>query len=65
MSNLLPTLQGRDFANVCAEHTRRVQLLSGQFWQGGIDTWHYRKLSRELTQQFMIALAALLNRTVG
>src|SRR5258708_2023109 len=25
MNNLLPTLQGMDFANVCAEHTRRVQ----------------------------------------
>jgi hypothetical protein len=65
MSSLLPSLQGRDFANVCAEHTRRIQLLSGQFWQGDIDLWHYRKLSRELTQQFMNELSALLNRTVG
>jgi len=65
MNNLLPTLQGKDFANLCAEHTRRIQLLSGQFWNGEIDVWHYRKLSRELTQQFVNELAALLNRTVG
>ena len=64
MNNLLPTLQGMDFANVCAEHTRRVQLLSGMFWNGDIDMLHYRKLSRELTQQFVNELAALLNRTV-
>ena len=65
MNNLLPTLQDKDFANVCAEHTRRVQLLAGEFWSGDIDTRHYRKLSRELTQQFMNELAALLSRTVG
>jgi hypothetical protein len=65
MSKLSPTLQGKDFANVCVEHTRRVQLLAGQFWKGDIDMWHYRKLSRELTQQFMDELAALLTRTVG
>jgi len=65
MNNLLPTLQGTNFANLCAEHTRRVQLLSGQFWKGEIDMWHYRKLSRELTQQFVNELVALLNRTVG
>ncbi len=65
MNNLLPTLQGMDFANLCAEHTQRVQLLSGKFWNGDIDTWHYRKLSRELTQQFVNELAALLNRTIG
>ncbi len=65
MNNLLPKLQGMDFANVCAEHTRRVQLLSGQFWHGDIDLWHYRKLSRELTQQFVNEIAALLNRTLG
>ena len=65
MSDLLPSLQGRDFATVCAEHTRRIQLLSGQFWQGDIDMWHYRKTTRELTQQFVNELATLLNRTVG
>jgi hypothetical protein len=65
MSNHSPTLQGSDFANVCAEHTRRIQLLAGQFWKGDIDTWKYRKLSRELTQQFMNELAALLNKTEG
>jgi len=65
MNDLLPKLQGKDFANLCAEHTRRVQLLSGQFWNGDIDNWHYRKLSRELTQQFVNELAALLNTTTG
>ncbi len=65
MNNLPPTLQGMNLATVCAEHTRRVQLLSGQFWKGDIDMWHYRKLSRELTQQFVNELAALLNRIVG
>ena len=65
MNDLLPKLQGKDFANVFAEHTRRVQLLSGQFWKGEIDMWHYRKLTRELTQQFVNELAALLNRIVG
>ena len=54
-----------DVANVCAEHTRRIQLLSGKFWKGDIDMWHYRKLSRELTQQYVNELAALLNRIVG
>jgi len=33
--------------------------------QGDIDMWHYRKLSRELTQQFMNEVAALLHRTIG
>ncbi len=65
MSNLLPTLQGKDFATLCAEHTRRVQLLAGKFWNGDIDMWRYRKLSRELTQQFASELAALLTRTTG
>jgi hypothetical protein len=62
MNNLLPTLQGKDFANLCAEHTRHVQLLTGQFWNGDIDLWHYRKRSRELTQQFVNEVAALLTR---
>jgi hypothetical protein len=65
MNDLIPTLQGRNFANLCAEHTRRVQHLSGKFWNGEIDLWHYRKLSRELTQQFMNELAALLKRMLG
>jgi len=65
MSNHPPTLQGIDFANVCAEHTRRIQLLAGKFWKGDIDMWHYRKLSRELTQQFVNELTTLLHRTVG
>jgi hypothetical protein len=65
MNNLLPTLQGKDFVNLCAEHTRRVQLLSGKFWNGDIDMWHYRKQSRELTQQFVEELQVLLNQNAG
>ncbi len=65
MSNLPSTLQTPNFATVCAEHTQRIQLLSGQFWKGDIDLWRYRKLSRELTQQFMNELAALLNKATA
>ncbi len=65
MINLLPALQGRDFANICAEHTRRVQHLAGKFWNGDIDMWHYRKQSRELTQQFVNELQTLLKQNVG
>jgi hypothetical protein len=62
MTNLPATAQGKDVATLCAEHTRRVQLLTGQFWKGEIDLWHYRKLSRELTQQFVNELAAVLTQ---
>jgi len=65
MNNPLPKIQSTDVANLCAEHTRRVQVLSGKFWNGDIDMWHYRKLSRELTQQFVHELEALLNWTTG
>jgi hypothetical protein len=65
MNNLLSTLQNLYLATVCEEHTRRIQLLAGQFWKGDIDLWRYRKLSRELTQQFVNELAVLLNRTRG
>ncbi len=65
MNTPLPNLQDVDVANLCAEHTRRVQLLSGKFWNGDIDRWRYRKLSRDLTQQFVNELAALFNRTIG
>ena len=47
---------------MCAAHTRRVQLLAGQFWKGGIDMWHYRKQSRELTQQFVMELQKLFHQ---
>ena len=65
MNNPLPTLQYVDFANVCAEHTRRVQLLSGQLWHGDIDMLHYRRRSRELTQQFVNELQVILNQNAG
>ena len=54
-------LPATDLATICAEHTQRVQLLTGQFWKGDIDLWHYRKLSRELTQQFVNEVATLLS----
>ncbi len=65
MSNLLPSLSSRDFANICAGHTRRIQLLAGKFWNGDIDMWHYRKQTRELTQQFASELQALFNQSIG
>jgi hypothetical protein len=64
MSNLHPTLQDSDFTNVCAEHTRRIQLLSGKFWQGDIDMWHYRKTTRELTQQFVEAVDFVMGKGI-
>ena len=65
MNNPLPKLPGMDVATVCAEHMRRIQLLSGKFWKGEIDMWHYRKTTRELIQQLVNELATLLNRTIG
>lgn len=61
MGDLLPTLQDKDLATICAEHTRRIQDLCITFWHGDIDTWRYRKQSRELTQQFLNELQALFN----
>jgi uncharacterized protein YdaU (DUF1376 family) len=61
MSDFLPAPQGRDLASICAEHTRRVQLLCDKFWRGDVDMWHYRKQSRELTQQVVNELQALFN----
>jgi hypothetical protein len=62
MGDLLPTPQGKDLANICAEHTRRVQELCITFWHGDIDTWLYRKQSRELTQQFVNELQTLFSQ---
>lgn len=62
MTNHLPAKPATDVATLCAEHTRRVQHLTGQFWKGEIDLWRYRKLSRDLTQQFVNEVAALLTR---
>jgi hypothetical protein len=59
MGDHLPTPPAEDLANICAEHTRRVQILAGMFWHGDIDIWRYRKQSRELTQQFVNELQAL------
>jgi len=65
MSNLLAALQSRDFATICANHTKRIQLLTGEFWNGDIDMWHYRKQCRELTQHFANELQVLLNQHAG
>jgi hypothetical protein len=62
MSNILPTPQGRDLAAICAEHTRRVELLTARFWHGDMDKRLYRKQSRELTQQFVDELQALFSQ---
>lgn len=40
----------RSLAVVCAEHTRRVQLLVASFYRGNLSMQEYRKRSRELTQ---------------
>jgi hypothetical protein len=62
MGDLLPTPQGKDLANICAEHTRRIQDLCITFWHGDINMWLYRKQSRELTQQFVNELHALISQ---
>lgn len=56
------TRPSADLATICADHTKRLQLLFGKFWNGDIDTWQYRKQSRELTQQFVNELVALFNQ---
>lgn len=56
------TLQNADLATICAEHTQRLQLLFGQFWNGEVTMWQYRKQSRVLTQRFVNELAALFNQ---
>jgi hypothetical protein len=40
----------RSLAAICAEHTRRVQLLTVEFYSGKLSMQEYRKRSRELTQ---------------
>ena len=62
MNYLILTSHSADLATICADHTKRLQLLFGKFWNGDIDTWHYRKQSRVLTQQFVHELAALFNQ---
>ncbi len=63
MSNLLPAPQGKNLAAICAEHTRRVELLTAKFWHGDMDKWLYRKQSRELTQQFVNELQMLFDQS--
>ena len=64
MNDLIPTSHSVDLATICADHTQRLQLLFGKFWNGEVTMWQYRKTSRELTQQFVNELEALFNRTL-
>lgn len=43
-------------ATICAEHTRRVQLLFHEFFSDNVSMQEYRKRSRELTQKLVIEL---------
>lgn len=63
MNELIPTFQSADLATICADHTQRLQLLFGTFWNGEVTMWQYRKKSRELTQLFVNELEALFSRT--
>ncbi len=47
------------FVGVCADHTRRLQLLDMEFWAGKVDIRIYRKRSRELLQRFVDELRAI------
>lgn len=40
-------------ATICAEHTRRVQVLFYEFYSGKVSMQEYRKRSRELTQRLV------------
>lgn len=40
-------------AAICAEHTRRIQLLFHEFYNGKVSMQEYRKQSRELTQRLV------------
>jgi len=42
--------QYQALATICAEHTRRLQLLFQEFYCGTASMHQYRKRSRELTQ---------------
>jgi hypothetical protein len=61
MKDTKPTLPSADISTICANHTQRLQLLFGKFWNGELTMWQYRKQSRELTQQFVNELEALFN----
>lgn len=63
MNEPIPTLQGAELATICADHTQRIQLLFGQFWNGEVTMWQYRKKSREQTQLFVNELEAFFSRT--
>lgn len=52
-------------ATICADHTRRLQLLFQEFWAGRLNTWIYRKKARELTQQFVNELEACINQDIS
>lgn len=45
-------------ATICAEHTRQVQLLFHEFYDGKVSMQEYRKRSRELTQWLVDEIVA-------
>ncbi len=59
------TARNAVLATICADHTRRLQLLFQEFWTGNVNMWIYRKKSRELTQQFVNELEELINQDRG
>jgi hypothetical protein len=64
MNELKQIPHGTDLATLCADHTQRLQLLFGMFWNGEVTMWQYRKQSRELTQLFVNELTSLFNQTL-
>jgi hypothetical protein len=60
MQELILKPQSTNLGNICADHTRRLQFLFGEFWRGDYSMEEYRKKSRELTQLFADELQAWL-----
>lgn len=46
-------------AMICAEHTRRVQLLFADFYKSNVSMQQYCKRSRELTQRLVDEVIAV------
>jgi hypothetical protein len=63
MSTNPAPLHSRDLPSLCAEHTRRLQLLFHAFYIGNMSMQEYRKRSRELTQNFVNELMLLLTKS--
>jgi len=50
-------------ARLCANYTRQVQLLYGEFYLGRLSLAAYRQRSRELVQQFVTELEGWADAT--